>query len=463
CGAWVKEQAGGSFTSPNYPEKYPADRECCKFDHVEVRDGPFSFSPIIGRYCGRRSPAHVRSSGRYLYVKFVADGELEATGFSARYNFTQDPEFKDLGDLPPLPFCDFDLAGPEGFVESAQISGAGRALQTEAVDCRWYIRAPPNAKYEMHNSNECKRNFVAIYDGSSSVEHLKNKFCSTVANDVMLVSSVGVVRLWADEGSRKSRFKILFTTFHSPPCEGDTFFCHSNMCINNTLVCNGIQNCVYPWDENHCKEKRKASILGTLDNTNLTIIGVTCGLVVILLVISVIIQVKQPRKKYIIRRDDFDPALLHPGFEPPHYELCTLRRAPSRELHDPDAADTDAYDRFHKLRPSSSSRCIREQPLWLAARERPRERARRGNLSLRDGPASILADGGALGLAQPPPPPPPSPPPPPPPLPLPPATMMLALQQSGRLHRRSVMVMNRGEADEEEDEEDEEEEERRRS
>lgn len=69
-------------------------------------------------------------------------------------------------------------------------------------------------EYEMHNSNECKRNFVAIYDGSSSVEHLKNKFCSTVANDVMLVSSVGVVRLWADEGSRKSKFKILFTTFH---------------------------------------------------------------------------------------------------------------------------------------------------------------------------------------------------------------------------------------------------------
>lgn len=69
-------------------------------------------------------------------------------------------------------------------------------------------------EYEMHNSNECKRNFVGIYDGSSSVEHLKNKFCSTVANDVMLVTSVGVVRLWADEGSRKSRFKILFTTFH---------------------------------------------------------------------------------------------------------------------------------------------------------------------------------------------------------------------------------------------------------
>lgn len=39
----------------------------------------------------------------------------------------------------------------------------------------------------------------------------------------------------------------------SAPCEGETFFCHSNMCINQTLVCNGIQNCVFPWDENHCK------------------------------------------------------------------------------------------------------------------------------------------------------------------------------------------------------------------
>ena len=65
----------------------------------------------------------------------------------------------------------------------------------------------------MQNSNECKRNFVAVYDGSSSVEDLKSKFCSTVANDVMLVTALGVIRMWADESSRKSRFRILFTTF----------------------------------------------------------------------------------------------------------------------------------------------------------------------------------------------------------------------------------------------------------
>ncbi|KAL6104820.1 neto1 [Pungitius sinensis] len=433
CGTWVKEPEWGYFTSPNYPQKYPPERECvyiieasprqcidlffddrysiepsweCKFDHIEVRDGPFGFSPILGRFCGEDSPASVRSSGRYLYIKFVADGELEAIGFSARYNFTQDPEFKGLGELPPLPICEFEMSGPEGYVESLQITGEGRALPTEAVDCRWYIKAPPKSRiymrfleYEMHNSNECKRNFVAIYDGSSSVEHLKNKFCSTVANDIMLVSSVGVVRLWADEGSRKSKFRILFTTFHEPPCDAETFFCHSNMCINRTLVCNGIQNCVYPWDENHCKEKRKASILDTLDNTNITIITVTCGLVVILLVISVIIQVKQPRKKYIIRRDDFDPALLHPGFEPPHYELCTLRRDPSGDLTD--AAMAEDYEKQNKLR-RSSSKCIRDHHCGSFQGS---FHGSRSNLSVRD--AAVAAEPQAMpgqqspGLPQP--------------------------------------------------------------
>lgn len=70
-------------------EKYSIEPSWeCKFDHIEVRDGPFGFSPIIGRYCGQQNPLYIRSSGRYLWIKFVADGELEAKGFSASYNFT---------------------------------------------------------------------------------------------------------------------------------------------------------------------------------------------------------------------------------------------------------------------------------------------------------------------------------------------------------------------------------------
>ncbi|KAL2085233.1 hypothetical protein ACEWY4_018553 [Coilia grayii] len=278
---------------------------------------------------------------------------------------TEDPDFKDVGVSKPLPMCEFEMGGPEGIIESQQITKEGKALATEAVDCKWYIRAPTRSKiylrfldYEMQNSNECKRNFVAVYDGSSSVEDLRSKFCSTVANDVMLVSALGVVRMWSDEGSRKSRFRILFTTFSEPPCDADTFFCHSNMCINNSLVCNGIQNCVYPWDENHCKEKRKANILDNLNNTNGTIIGVTCCVVLILLVVSVVVQIRQPRKKYILRREDLDPTMFQEVFEPPHYELCTLRSAAAAASAD--LVDlTDDFENYHKLR-RSSSRCVHD-------------------------------------------------------------------------------------------------------
>nr|XP_030121771.1 neuropilin and tolloid-like protein 1 isoform X3 [Taeniopygia guttata] len=130
CGTWTKYAEGGIFTSPNYPNKYPPDRECvyiieaaprqcielhfdekysiepsweCKFDHIEVRDGPFGFSPILGRFCGQQNPPMIKSSGRFLWIKFFADAELESIGFSARYNFTPDPDFKDLGVLKPLP------------------------------------------------------------------------------------------------------------------------------------------------------------------------------------------------------------------------------------------------------------------------------------------------------------------------------------------------------------------------
>lgn len=59
----------------------------------------------------------------------------------------------------------------------------------------------------------------------SSVEDLKSKFCSTVANDIMLVSTLGVIRMWADELSRKSRFRILFTTYQ----EREIYKTHSNI------------------------------------------------------------------------------------------------------------------------------------------------------------------------------------------------------------------------------------------
>ncbi|EPY76091.1 neuropilin and tolloid-like protein 2 isoform 1 precursor [Camelus ferus] len=306
----------------------------CRFDHLEVRDGPFGFSPLIDRYCGVKSPPLIRSTGRFMWIKFSSDEELEGLGFRAKYSF--------------IPDCQFELSGADGIVRSSQVEQEEKTKPGQAVDCIWTIKATPKAKiylrfldYQMEHSNECKRNFVAVYDGSSSIENLKAKFCSTVANDVMLKTGVGVIRMWADEGSRLSRFRMLFTSFVEPPCTGSTFFCHSNMCINNSLVCNGVQNCAYPWDENHCK-----------------------------------VQVKQPRKKVMGCKTAFNKTGFQEVFDPPHYELFSLR---DKEIS-ADLADlSEELDNYQKTRRSSTaSRCIHDHHCGSQA---PSVKQSRTNLS----------------------------------------------------------------------------------
>ncbi|XP_063765228.1 neuropilin and tolloid-like protein 2 isoform X2 [Eleginops maclovinus] len=380
CGNWLRTTEGGSFNSPNYPKTYPPNKEClyvlealprqriellfdptfyieasfeCRFDHIEVRDGPFSFSPIINRFCGSASPGRVLSSGRFMWIRFFSDEELEGSGFRVEYTFTADPEFHLHvgGLLNPIPDCQFELSGADGMIRSSQVDEEYKVKADQAVDCIWTIRAPTNNRiylrfleYQMENSNECKKNFVAVYDGSNAIEDLKAKFCSTVANDIMLDTGIGVVRMWADETSRLSRFRMLFTSFADPPCLGSAFFCHSNMCINTSLVCNGIQNCVFPWDEGNCKEKKSKGVFHHITKTHGTVICVSTGVVLLLLIISILVQVKQPRKK-----EEFDP---------PHYELFTLR---DKEMSGDLGELSEELQSLQALRRSSSgSRCIHE-------------------------------------------------------------------------------------------------------
>uniref|UniRef100_A0AAR2KP69 CUB domain-containing protein n=1 Tax=Pygocentrus nattereri TaxID=42514 RepID=A0AAR2KP69_PYGNA len=394
CGTWTRDSNGGTFSSPNYPNTYPPNKECvyvlealprkrvqlvfdenyyiepsfeCRFDNIEIRDGPFGFSPLINRFCGSQSPGVVTSTGRFMWIKFTSDEELEGLGFRVDYTFPIDPDFHlHIGGLlNPIPDCQFELTGPDGLIRSSQVEEENKVKSDEAVDCIWTIRAPPNNRiflrfleYQLENSNECKKNFVAVYDGSNAIEDLKAKFCSTVANDLTLENDVGVVRMWADETSRLSRFRMLFTSFADPPCVSNTFFCDTNMCINQTLVCNGIQNCVFPWDENNCKETKSKGIFMQMSKTHSTVIAVSTGVVLLLLILSVMVQMKQPRKKVLARKNLFSAAELQEVLEPPHYELFSLRE---REVPDELAKLSEELESFQKLRRSSSaSRCIHE-------------------------------------------------------------------------------------------------------
>lgn len=139
----------GTITSPNYPEHYPANRECvwvitapnkqqvnleieqfdlerlnnCGFDYLEVRwvrlfqytsidssslafalaeklfghshnlcpsyccrNGGYDDSPLIGKYCGTTIPRNIKSLTNQLHLKFVSDSSRQMGGFSIKWD-----------------------------------------------------------------------------------------------------------------------------------------------------------------------------------------------------------------------------------------------------------------------------------------------------------------------------------------------------------------------------------------
>lgn len=116
-----------------------------------------------------------------------------------------------------------------------------------------------------------------------------------------------------------------------------------------------------------------------LTNTGGTVIGVSSCIVIILIIISVIVQIKQPRKKFVQRKADFDQTVFQEVFEPPHYELCTLRGSGAAA----DIADVaEDFENYHKLR-RSSSKCIHDHHCGSLLSS---TKGSRSNLSTREAP-----------------------------------------------------------------------------
>ncbi|CAM9555264.1 unnamed protein product [Lampetra fluviatilis] len=111
----------GTLQSPGYPEPYGHNLECtyiisappqseivlrfhvfsleaepaaqpdaeCRFDRLEVWDGLPHVGPLIGRYCGSKSPGEIKSVSGILSVTFNTDGGIAKDGFSATYRMIQ--------------------------------------------------------------------------------------------------------------------------------------------------------------------------------------------------------------------------------------------------------------------------------------------------------------------------------------------------------------------------------------
>ncbi|VDP89750.1 unnamed protein product [Echinostoma caproni] len=112
------------FQTPNWPKPFPFEIDCIKIisaptkhhrillnfrgvfelepepnclgDFLEVRDGAFGFSPLLGRFCSRRVPNvgnGIQTTGQYMWLRFRSDSTIPHRGFQAVYRFYETSKF----------------------------------------------------------------------------------------------------------------------------------------------------------------------------------------------------------------------------------------------------------------------------------------------------------------------------------------------------------------------------------
>uniref|UniRef100_A0A8C0J8V6 Cubilin n=1 Tax=Chelonoidis abingdonii TaxID=106734 RepID=A0A8C0J8V6_CHEAB len=185
--------ATGVLTSPNYPRNYPVKTECiyrirvetnkqialhftnfilegnkfCSSDYVEIRDGGYETSPVLGKYCGSTLPPVIISHSNRLWIKFVSDVYGTRTGFSAYWDGTTTG-------------CGGTLTTSSGMFMSPNYP----MPYYHNSECYWLLKSSRGSPFEIQFKQfhlefhpNCSSDYLAVYDGDSSSAKMLGKFC----------------------------------------------------------------------------------------------------------------------------------------------------------------------------------------------------------------------------------------------------------------------------------------------
>ncbi|XP_053408750.1 cubilin-like isoform X2 [Mercenaria mercenaria] len=203
CGSAYTDLTG-VITSPNFPDGYPHQRECtwtitapegnqilinvtdfnlenhpnCNYDYLEIRNGGYGSSPLVGKYCGTTIDRIIVSHSNRMYIKLVTDQSLSAPGFRLSYDSTATGCGADL-TTPTGSFVSPNYPMPYGHNAECFYTitvSRGSRVQLTFVDIE--IEVHPNCNYD----------YVEVRDGSSNGA-LLGKFCGTSNPDPVTSSS----------------------------------------------------------------------------------------------------------------------------------------------------------------------------------------------------------------------------------------------------------------------------------
>ncbi|XP_071443305.1 cubilin [Hetaerina americana] len=246
-------QLNGVVHSPYYPNPYPGNKECiyhialppqnaikltfqdmevedssrCLFDYIEVRDGDYENSTLIGKYCGgpHNLPQFIISSLNHLWMKFKTDSSVHKRGFLANYTSI------------PLQ-CGGILTAPSGSITSPNHMGQ----YPPNLMCVWVIRGDPGKvvqltwqSFALERHESCSLDYVQIFDNSSiSGGALMGQYCGTTLPPAMqTLENVMTIIFQTDYSISQAGFSAQYTLINASSICGGTYYSIIGMLVSS--------------------------------------------------------------------------------------------------------------------------------------------------------------------------------------------------------------------------------------
>nr|NP_001071840.1 Tolloid protein [Ciona intestinalis]BAE06735.1 Tolloid [Ciona intestinalis] len=223
CGSTMQSTTG-NISSPNWPASYPAYSNCewrisvtpgekivmdftslnifrsrgCWYDYIEIRDGHWERSPLIGRYCGNNLPPQITSTDSRIWMKFRSTSNFNGSGFRLRYEAV----------------CGGDIRRNSGQIQSPNYPDDYRpskeCIWTVVVDEGYQVGLSFQAfKVERHDT--CSYDYLEVRDGPNATSELIGRFCgSDRPDDIKATTNTLWIKFVSDASVNKAGFAASF-------------------------------------------------------------------------------------------------------------------------------------------------------------------------------------------------------------------------------------------------------------
>ncbi|XP_067127393.1 protein tolkin-like [Centruroides vittatus] len=171
----------------------------CDTDYLEIRDGYWVKSPMLGRLCGSNTiQSFISTSHRLLVTYKTSSRQGNHRGFSANYEAV----------------CGGDVVMEEGILQSPNFPEDYRPNK----ECLWRITVPDNYQvalqfqsFEVENHDNCVYDYLEVRDGHDITSKLLGKYCGyKVPDEIVSSGNKMSVKFVSDGSVPKAGFSAKF-------------------------------------------------------------------------------------------------------------------------------------------------------------------------------------------------------------------------------------------------------------